>query len=89
MNTELKERLTNLEARLKERGVVDVKLHVDNTTGATTDQVAAEAAAFLEAILDGKTKPFFGIGDSDNPATIAYFAEQRRQYEAIHGPLND
>ncbi len=87
MNTELKERLANLEVRLKERGVVDVKFHVDKSGNPSADKVASDAADFIEAMLDGKAKPFFGIGDSDNPATIAYFAEKRRQYEAIHGPL--
>lgn len=89
MNTELEARLKNLEERLKERGVVDVKFHVDHSKGATAEQLATETAEFVEAILDGRTKPCFGIGDSDNPATIAYFAEKRREYEAIHGPLND
>lgn len=89
MNTELEARLKSLEERLKERGVVDVKLHVDRTKGATAEQLAADTADFVEAILDGRMKPCFGIGDSDNPATIAYFAKKRREYEAIHGPLND
>jgi hypothetical protein len=87
MNTELKARLDNLSERLKERGVVDVKLHVDKSGNPSVDKVASDVADFIEAILDGKTKPCFGIGDSNNPATIAYFAEKRRQYEAVHGPL--
>lgn len=87
MNTELKERLTNLEERLKERGVESVRFHVDKTDDINTEQVAIEAAEFIEAVLDGKTKPFFGLGDSSNPATISYFAEQRRKYEEVHGPI--
>lgn len=87
MNTELKERLDALSERLKEHEVVDVKFHVDKRDNSSADKVASDAADFIEAILDGKAKPCFGIGDSKNPATIAYFAEQRRQYEAVHGPL--
>jgi hypothetical protein len=88
MNTELKARLDSLSERLKELGVVDIKLHVDKTGNPSSDKVASDVAEFIEAYLDGKTKPCFGIGDSNNPATIAYFAEKRRQYEAVHGPLN-
>jgi hypothetical protein len=67
MNTELKARLDALSERLKERGVVDVKFHVDKSGNPSADKVASDAADFIEAILDGKTKPCFGIGDSDNP----------------------
>lgn len=56
-----KERLMGLEQRLRERGVVDVKFH---RTGNNPQQMAEDICDALEAVLDGKTVPFNGLGDS-------------------------
>ncbi len=59
---ELKSRLDGLSDRLKERGVVDVKFDADYSQG--LEKVGNDAAAVLEAMLDGRTRPAMPIGDS-------------------------
>lgn len=58
-----KHKLQALEAALKERGVVDVKFFFSNE-GASPTKVASDAATVLEAMLQGKTIKFNGLGDS-------------------------
>lgn len=59
---ELKVRLAALDEKLRERGVVDVKLHADYTQ--PFEKVAEDVITFLEAILDGRTRPMPPLGDS-------------------------
>ncbi|MDQ7314012.1 hypothetical protein O0I63_01565 [Stenotrophomonas sp. Sm8] len=57
------DRLHALQARLQERGVVDVKFFFSKD-GATPTKVANDAVNVLEAMLSGRTLPFNGVGDS-------------------------
>lgn len=59
---ELQRDMSKLEARLKERGVVDVKFDADYSQG--LEKVGRDAVAVLEAMLDGKTRLASPIGDS-------------------------
>lgn len=60
---ELKKRIEELEEKLKSRGVVDIKFHVEKSE-VTFSCVTENVCEFLEAMLEGKTRPFKGIGDS-------------------------
>ncbi len=61
-----KEQLDQIQSELKARGVKDVKFFVSTTGEASTNKVAAAAATFLRAILDGKRtlKKEFGSNKS-------------------------
>jgi len=58
----LRDRLDSLEARMKARGVVDMKFF--RVPGFTPEQYGSDIADVLEAVLDGEHKPFAGCGDS-------------------------
>lgn len=55
-------RSTEIEAKLRDRGVVDVKFDFAKTDESIS-QVANDCADFLEAVLDMRTKEFAGLGD--------------------------
>ncbi|PBJ83744.1 hypothetical protein CMZ84_04445 [Lysobacteraceae bacterium NML93-0399] len=65
MNANVK--LQAVEAALKERGVVDVKFFFNKEGGSPT-KVANDVVNVLNAMLDGKTLPFNGVGDSRRAA---------------------
>ncbi|MGE7137965.1 hypothetical protein ACQKIE_10090 [Luteibacter sp. NPDC031894] len=57
-----KARLQALEAALRERGVVDVKFFFTNTNVALST-IATDAADALQAVVEGRTRPFAGLND--------------------------
>lgn len=73
-----KERLENITEKLKERGVVDVKFAWNGTMNftdpskpilqlsaeSTLENIVDDISDILEAMLNGNTTPFEGIGDS-------------------------
>lgn len=63
-------KLKALEASLSERGVVDVKFFFAKD-GSSPTKVASDVANVLEAMLEGRTTPFAGVGDSVRAANPA------------------
>jgi len=57
------EKLKGLQAELAERGVVDVKFFFSKE-GASPTKVASDVTNVLEAMLQNRTRPFDGVGDS-------------------------
>ncbi|MFK3846595.1 hypothetical protein [Stenotrophomonas sp. NPDC078853] len=57
------ERLRSLQASLGDRGVVDVKFFFSKD-GATPTKVVSDVVNVLDAMLNGRTLPFNGVGDS-------------------------
>lgn len=82
MSPELKERLDAVQAELAKRGVVDLKLDWAKDAPRDTESRALALVTFMEAMLDGKSEPVFGINDSDDPEVRAYFEEKRQEYMA-------
>ncbi len=62
-DTTATDRLSKLQAALRDRGVVDVKFFLSKEE-ATPSKVANDAMNLLEAMLEGRTRPFTGLGDS-------------------------
>jgi len=62
-----KEKLKALEAQLRERSVVDVKFFFSKD-GSSPTKVASDVVTVLEAMLNGKTLKFDGVGDYSPPA---------------------
>ncbi len=69
----LQEEIDALQEEMKRRGVVDVKLAYspervqqihEELVERELNVMFVDAITFIRAILDGKTKPFKGIGDS-------------------------
>lgn len=82
MTPELKERLDAVQAELAKRGVVDLKLAWATDTPRDAESRGMALVTFMEAMLDGKSEPVFGINDSDDPEVRAYFEEKRQEYMA-------
>ncbi len=59
-----KDRLDRVQAELKKRGFKDVKFFFGPIGNKPLSEVANEAANFLEAILNGRTRPLPKFGDS-------------------------
>ncbi len=62
----LKRRLKDIERRLEDRGIVDVKFAFDRFTEATVtkDKMLADVCDVLEAVLNGDSTPAEPFGDS-------------------------
>ena len=79
MDAATKARLDNLQKQLEDRGVVDVKFHVDRSNGPVDGQKLAEdTATVLEAMLEGRVSPALPIGDSN-----IHDPEYRAQMESL------
>ncbi|EMR0463401.1 MULTISPECIES: hypothetical protein [Stenotrophomonas] len=57
------DRLHALQARLQESGVVDVKFFFSKNDASPT-KVVNDVVNVLDAMLNGRTLPFNGVGDS-------------------------
>lgn len=59
-----KERLEELVSILSERGVRDIKFHLDRSQPTTKEQRVNDACEVLEAILEARYRPLPELGDS-------------------------
>jgi hypothetical protein len=59
-----RKRLMEIERRLKERGVKDIKFVWGSISQTPLSHIADDVATALEAYLDGKCHPLPDIGDS-------------------------
>lgn len=57
------DRLSGLQAALAEQGVVDVKFFFSKD-GASPTKVVNDVVNVLEALMEGRTQKFAGIGDT-------------------------
>lgn len=54
----LKSKLDELEQKLRDKGVVDVKFHIDWSKNPSPETLASDLINVIEAILDGNTTPY-------------------------------
>ena len=63
LRPELKEKIAELQKRVDERGIRNMKFSLNPTGSRDINDIAEDAIQMIEAFLDGKVTPIGPIGD--------------------------